>query len=92
VTVDGYNRLGQPRGCCGIYRLAAPVAALQAGKPLQLKVVLEPLRSDALEISLGANLQQIEHMPDGRVLAVYSFSIFGRFIGGSFFRWERPSA
>jgi hypothetical protein len=74
ATVDGYNRLGHPRGCCGIYRLAAPASALCAGQPLQLKVILAPQRSDvitwfaihgrsdALELSPATNLQQIEQL------------------------------
>jgi sialidase-1 len=45
ASVDGYHRQFAGRGNSGIYRLAAPGRALSAGRPLRLKVVLEPQRS-----------------------------------------------
>ena len=76
TTVDGYHRQFGMCGCCGIYRLAVPARALQAGQPLRLKVIIEPLRSnvitwfavrrrsDALEVSTHSNAEQIQRLQD----------------------------
>lgn len=48
TTVDGRHRQFQTGGCCGFYRLAVPGRVLTAGQPVELRVVLEPPRSDAI--------------------------------------------
>jgi len=48
ATVDGYDRNFNARGCCGVYRLAAPARMLAAREPLHLRVVVEPWRSDVI--------------------------------------------
>lgn len=48
TTVDGYHRQFATGGCGGYYRLAVPAGLLKSGQPTKLRVVLEPLRSDAI--------------------------------------------
>jgi sialidase-1 len=75
ATADVYHRqLFGARGNSGVYRLYAPARALQAGQPLRIKVVLEPLRSpvttwfairdrtDTLVVSPETNAAQIERL------------------------------
>lgn len=76
TPTDGYHRQFEAGGCTGLYRLAAPSAALRADQALQLKVVLEPSRADAaswfavieredmLEVSPRANAEQIEQLQE----------------------------
>lgn len=72
--VEGHHRQFGLTGCCGLYRLTAPAAAVRAGHPVEIKVVLEPRRTDAitwfairqrpdtLEISPRTNAEQVEQL------------------------------
>jgi sialidase-1 len=74
TTLGVDHRQFGPGSDSGMYRLAAPASALKTGQPLRLKVVLEPLcsdainffavreRSDALEVSPRTNAEQIEQL------------------------------
>ena len=76
TTLGDYHRQFEPGGDSGLYRLAAPAAALKAGRALRLKVALEPPRSDAitwfavrqrtdaLEVSPRTNAEQIGQLQD----------------------------
>lgn len=76
ASIDGVHRQFNNRGCCGLYHLAAPARALRAGEPVQLKVVMEPQRSDvitwfavrkrsdALEESTHSNAEQIQRLQE----------------------------
>lgn len=73
-TIDGFHRQFLTTGNSGLYKLAAPARVLQAGQPVRLKVVVEPLKSDqrvffavrqrtdALEVSPRTNAEQIEQL------------------------------
>lgn len=74
TPADGLHRQFEDAGVAGVYRLAAPASALTAGQPLQLKVVLGPLRADAahwfavlerrdtLAVTEQTNAEQIEQL------------------------------
>jgi hypothetical protein len=76
ASVDGVHRQFQTRGCSGVYRLAAPARAVQAGQPMQITIKLEPLRSnvvtwfavrqrsDVLEVSTHSNAEEIQRLQD----------------------------
>ena len=75
-SVDGYHRQFGTHGCCGIYRLAAPAAAITAGQPLRIRIVMESPRSDAiawfavrqrsdvLEVSTRTQSDEIQRLQD----------------------------
>lgn len=63
ATVDGHHRQFQPRGCSGVYRLAAPAGALTAGKPLRIKVIVGYAGTDVaawFAVHDGSGAGQIE--------------------------------
>lgn len=76
ASVDGVHRQFGTRGCCGVYRLAAPARAVQAGKPMEIRIAVEPLRSDVitwfavrqrgdvLEVSARSNADEIQRLQD----------------------------
>ena len=74
-SLDEYERQSYS-GVSGIYRLTAPASALTAGKPLRLKVVVQPsridaiawfavrTRSDVLDATPATNAEQIEQLQE----------------------------
>ncbi|MSP13215.1 MAG: exo-alpha-sialidase [Chloroflexi bacterium] len=74
TTADNYHRQFEASGCGGLYRLAVPASRLRAGQPVEVRVALEPLRTDTvnwfairqipnvLEISPQTNAEQIAQL------------------------------
>ena len=74
TTLGDRHRQFGPSSNSGIYRLAAPASALKAGRPLRLKIILESLRtdainffavrqrSDAIEVNPRINADQIDQL------------------------------
>jgi hypothetical protein len=73
-AVDSGDRQMEANGCCGIYKLSAPGAALRAGEPVELTVALEPParrepvwfairhRDDVLDVTPDSNQEEIQRL------------------------------